>query len=416
MGAAASVSALDRGGAGGAPNCFDGVAVSKCGCAAGASSGKGQQQQQQQQQQDLSSPASTSALSPVTSTGSPNMSPRASSDGGLGQRRSSSSSSSSGELNSIDMFGLRTLRHIRKGQWRLGPPIGKGSFGTVFKGMNEETGQLIAAKALPIASKSGKITSADLASLEREVVLLRQMNHPHVVQYLGVDFSAASNTLFIFSEWVPGGSLRDVLDEFGPLKERVARDYAWQVLLGLCYLCDNNIIHRDIKAANCLIHENGHVKLTDFGTSKLLCDGDDAEHTMRGTPYFMAPEVVATGNFGCKADIWSFGGFVIELLTGEPPWAVLGIRSTLEIYRLLLQTTEIPPLPPNCSPMALKFISRALDRDQARRPSARELLGDDYVNLNPVDIVNNMYMDEQLSPGMLANSLSAAYEPSSVSC
>lgn len=104
----------------------------------------------------------------------------------------------------------------------------------------------------------------------------------------------------------------------------------------------------------------------------------------------MAPEVVATGSYGRKADIWSFGGFVIELLTGQPPWAVMGIRSTLDVYRLLLQTEEIPPLPAGCSDLARSFMLRALLRDQDRRPTARDLLGDAYVNLNPLDLLDMM--------------------------
>jgi hypothetical protein len=91
----------------------------------------------------------------------------------------------------IDLFNLRTLRHIKKGQWRLGPRIGSGSFGTVHKGMNEETGQLIAVKALPLEGKSGSKSVPQMASVEQEVSLLRKMNHPHVVQYLGVDYGVA---------------------------------------------------------------------------------------------------------------------------------------------------------------------------------------------------------------------------------
>ncbi|KAG5189810.1 kinase-like domain-containing protein, partial [Tribonema minus] len=83
-------------------------------------------------------------------------------------------------------------------------------------------------------------------------------------------------------EWVPGGSLRDLLDDFGPLSETIASDYARQVLLGLKYLHDNHIVHRDVKCANVLMHKNGRIKLTDFGASKVLYEDDQGEHSMRG--------------------------------------------------------------------------------------------------------------------------------------
>ncbi|KAG5193092.1 hypothetical protein JKP88DRAFT_240736 [Tribonema minus] len=356
------------------------------------------------------------------------------------------------------LFDLRTLRHVQKGKWRLGPKIGSGSYGTVHKGLNEETGQasatpcshvlllmlvsmcaqLVAVKALPLAAKllqGDNAASKELTNVEQEVNLLRAMHHPHVVQYLGVDYNPdsllacakhhphvvqylgvdynpnsfpifshgslvplfrclrrrrrrhrRSNMLYIFCEWVPGGSLRDLLDDFGPLRESVARDYARQVLLGLKYLHDNHIIHRDIKAGNVLIHENGHIKLTDFGASKTLHEEDNAEHTMKGTPYFMAPEVVATGTYGRKADIWRVGIRCLEIMTRQPLWARLAARTAMQVYKLLLQTDQTPPLPPNVSSTARAFMARCLVRDQDLRPTAEEVLLHPFINLQPEDI------------------------------
>ncbi|KAG5184776.1 kinase-like domain-containing protein [Tribonema minus] len=320
-----------------------------------------------------------------------------------------------------DVRNARELQHVQKGKWRLGPKIGKGSYAAVYKALNRESGQLLAAKVLPLSAAvlhhDNGTGSRELAEVELEVNLLRSMRHPNIVQYLGIDFDVDSiapyigidfdadrNALYIFCEWVPGGALRDLLNDFGPVEEHIASDYARQVLLGLKYLHDNHIVHRDIKCANLLMHENGHIKLTDFGASKMMYEEDHAEHTMRGTPFFMAPEVVGTGKYGRKADTWSFGGTVLEMLTGAAPWSALGVASSRQVYKLLLQPNALPPLPQHASAAATSFMAACLAaaaagraaqpalaqltfparvRDQDLRPSVDEVLQHAFVTTQP---------------------------------
>ena len=101
------------------------------------------------------------------------------------------------------------------------------------------------------------------------------------------------------------------------------RKYVAQLLVGLKYLHEQRVIHRDIKAANILVDDRGTIKLADFGSSKRLDSMgmiNNGNLSLRGTPYFMAPEVIMQIGHGRKADIWSVGCTILQMVTGQPPW------------------------------------------------------------------------------------------------
>ena len=184
---------------------------------------------------------------------------------------SAASSSVRSSLRSSDRFPLITNsdsnvtaqsiaeRNIR---WKRGEVLGQGAFGVVYLGLNVETGELMAVKLIECST----VTDREVASLENEISLLRNLKHPNIVRYLGMEVSSTS--LAIFLEYIPGGSLKTVIDKFGRLEESVVRSYARQVLLGLEYLHRNGIAHRDVKGANCLVANDGVIKLADFGSSR----------------------------------------------------------------------------------------------------------------------------------------------------
>ena len=129
---------------------------------------------------------------------------------------------------------------------KLGKKIGAGTFGTVHQGLNEDTGMAIAVKVL---GRSGRhITEGEaleVRELENEISVMRELDHPNIVRYLGCE--ADSGALYIFQEWVPCGSVADVITAYGPLKEPVARKYLRDMLRGLEYLHSKRVAHRDIK-------------------------------------------------------------------------------------------------------------------------------------------------------------------------
>jgi mitogen-activated protein kinase kinase kinase len=144
--------------------------------------------------------------------------------------------------------------------------------------------------------------------------------------YLGS--STDDKFLNIFLEYVPGGSVVQLLTNYGPFEEPLVRNFVRQILCGLNYLHERDIIHRDIKGANVLVDNKGVIKISDFGISKkveanlLSTAAPHHPHrpSLQGSVYWMAPEVVKQTSYTRKADIWSLGCLVVEMLTGSHPF------------------------------------------------------------------------------------------------
>lgn len=150
-------------------------------------------------------------------------------------------------------------------------------------------------------------------------------------------------------ELLPGGSIKSIIEKFGKLDETIIRHYLKQLINGLKYLHDSNIIHRDLKCANVLLDIDGTIKITDFGTSKQLChniytNNDYNNFSLKGSPYWMAPEIVKNNGYNYKCDIWSLGCTVYEMAMGYPPWHDQ-TNDKLQIFKLLSDDTAFPTLP-----------------------------------------------------------------------
>ncbi|KAK7054831.1 ATP binding [Paramarasmius palmivorus] len=214
-------------------------------------------------------------------------------------------------------------------KWIKGALIGSGSFGQVFLGMDASTGTLMAVKQveLPTGSSANlERKMSMLSALEHEIELLQDLQHDNIVQYLYS--SLEDDCLNIFLEYVPGGSVAALLRNYGAFEETLVKNFARQILQGLSYLHERGIIHRDIKGANILVDNKGGVKISDFGISKKIdmqaLTGHRAHRpSLQGSVFWMAPEVVKQTTHTEKADIWSVGCLVVEMLTGEHPWAQL---------------------------------------------------------------------------------------------
>jgi len=258
--------------------------------------------------------------------------------------------------------------------WVRGELIGKGSLGSVWKVLNRKTGQLMAAKEVLLDAKD-KSDDKFRAALQNEIDLYKDLQHPHIVSYFGNDY--VSGKLYIFLEYMPGGSIAQVLSQFGPLDEALSARYMRNLLEGLEYLHsrDPPVLHRDIKGANILVGLDRVVKLSDFGCSKR--SAGTMVQTLRGSVPWMAPEVMRQAEYGRKADVWSLGCVLIEMSTAAVPWG--HFDNCLAAMIRIAMSDETPPVPGHLSEVCRDLIAICTRRAPEERPSASQLLRHEFV-------------------------------------
>jgi serine/threonine protein kinase len=271
---------------------------------------------------------------------------------------------------------------VKRGKWKLGAKIGVGSFGQVHVGMNTQTGTLMAVKVF-------KMKGAIMKDIRTEVELMRSLKHVNIVRYLGAQMD--KELLHIFQEWVPGGAVSCLLNKFGPFSIEVIQSYISQTICGLSFLHDNDIMHRDIKGSNILVNDEGVVKLADFGASKKLKNlGDNMmmSLTVRGTPYFMSPEVFEE-KYSAKADIWGIGCVAFQMAMAMPPWKDKGFTNPISLFNYIKKQKGSPPMD---HPMKEsfskrqqiswnlfeKFVNRCFQQDLSKRPDTKQLANDPF--------------------------------------
>jgi protein-serine/threonine kinase len=208
--------------------------------------------------------------------------------------------------------------------------IGKGSFGKVLLVQNTRNGKYLAMKILKktFIKKSNQVFHT---KTEREI--LERINHPFIVR-LQYAFQN-SEKLFILTEYMQGGELYFHLRREGYFNENRSRFYACEIILALEYLHKNKIIYRDLKPENILLDKTGHVKLTDFGLSKVIteADKDEKAYTLCGTPEYLAPEILLEGGYDKAVDWWSLGTVIYEMLVGHSPLKENKNKLDLETYK-----------------------------------------------------------------------------------
>ena len=245
--------------------------------------------------------------------------------------------------------------------------IGEGSFGKVYKARRKYTGRLVAIKMINKAGQS----KDDLESFRREIDLLQKVSHPNVMRMLNV---FEIDTDFCVVSELARGDLFQVIDDNQTLPETVLKSVAAQLVSSLSHLHSLHIIHRDMKPQNILIAEHGALKICDFGFARALSNTTLVLTSIKGTPLYMAPELVQEQPYDEKVDIWALGVILYELFYGRPPYY------TNSIYKLVQMIVNSPiPWPGEISPQFKSFLLEMLNKEPSKRTSCQDLLKHPFI-------------------------------------
>ncbi len=258
-------------------------------------------------------------------------------------------------------------------QYQILEKLGAGGQGTVYKAKDTKLNRLVVIKVLP---PELTVKTANFKRFEREAQLCSQLDHPNICTIY--DFHEANGIFYIAMQYVGGKNVRQLVNG-RPLELKSALSIAIQVCDALAYAHSKNIIHRDIKAGNIMVSNTGQVKILDFGLAKLLDEeptahlkgGDRTEITELGIPYgtatYAAPEQAKGEKTDYRADIFSTGVLIYEMLTGI--WAFQG-KTVIDVRHQVLHGTPKPlaemrpePLPPQLQ----QIIDKALEKEPKDR-------------------------------------------------
>ena len=247
--------------------------------------------------------------------------------------------------------------------------IGHGGFATVYRVTHKSTNKVYAMKVISKEHANSKGRSA-MEKLKSEMKIQKSLNHPNIVRSK-LSFSDESN-FYIVLEYCPGKSIRELLrkSENGYLSEPETRKILRDIIKGLTFLHNRQIIHHDIKLENFLIGANGKVKIADFGLSTVLKEDDEKQFSICGTTSYLSPEIINKEGHSFEVDVWAIGVSAFIMLTGQSPFGV-GKKET--IYENIKNCDyEFPSRIP-LSYEAKSFIKSILKIDPHRRPTAANL-------------------------------------------
>lgn len=246
--------------------------------------------------------------------------------------------------------------------------IGYGASADVFLSYNESQMEYTALKKIDVSKQKNK------KLVMNELLVLKTKPHPNIVSYR--DSYWIRGELWIEMEYLQSGCLTDIIRHH-QLTEVEISAICTEILKGLRFLHANGIIHRDIKSDNILLSSDGDVKLSDFGFSSCIGNSSRTDNIVIGTPYWMAPEVIAGMDYSYGVDIWSLGITIIEMVDSEPPY----IEETPLNALNLIVAKGVPEIK-NAQKIgeALKaFIDKCLSYDPKKRPTTMELLGHSFL-------------------------------------
>ncbi|KAM8823070.1 TRAF2 and NCK interacting kinase b isoform 3-T3 [Spinachia spinachia] len=280
-------------------------------------------------------------------------------------------------LDEIDLSALRDPAGI----FELVELVGNGTYGQVYKGRHVKTGQLAAIKVMDVTGDEEEEIKAEINMLKK------YSHHRNIATYYGAFVKknppGVDDQLWLVMEFCGAGSITDLIKNTkgNSLKEEWIAYVCREILRGLTHLHQHKVIHRDIKGQNVLLTENAEVKLVDFGVSAQLDRTVGRRNTFIGTPYWMAPEVIACdenpdATYDFKSDLWSLGITAIEMAEGAPPLCDMHPMRAL----FLIPRNPAPRLKSKkWSKKFQSFIDSCLVKSHSKRPSTEQLLKHPFI-------------------------------------
>ncbi|CAH8322799.1 unnamed protein product [Eruca vesicaria subsp. sativa] len=291
------------------------------------------------------------------------------------------------------------------GDYELGPRLGSGSFAVVWLAKHRSSGLEVAIKEIDKKKLSPKVRD----NLLKEISILSTIDHPNIIRFY--EAIETGDRIFLVLEYCSGGDLADYINVHGKVSEAVAKHFMRQLALGLQVLQEKHCIHRDLKPQNLLLSSKEVtplLKIGDFGFARSLTPESMAE-TFCGSPLYMAPEIIRNQKYDAKADLWSAGAILFQLVTGKPPFDG---TNHIQLFQNIVRDTELKfpgdalnEIHPDCVDLCRSL----LRRDPIERLTFREFFSHRFLH-EPRQMHGITHFDADTSRGK--SSLSYAQQSS----
>ncbi|KAJ1530420.1 hypothetical protein ONE63_005328 [Megalurothrips usitatus] len=254
-------------------------------------------------------------------------------------------------------------------------PIGQGSYGTVYKAVVKHTNEVVALKIITKRQKTVK----EIQNIRQEFEIQRTLCHPNIIRML--DSFETEDDIMVVTEFAPQ-DLSQILQQEGHLHEDEVKNIVCDLLSALYYLHYHRVLHRDLKPQNILVEANRTVKLCDFGFARSMSIDTYVLTSIKGTPLYMAPEIIKHCPYDHSADLWSLGCIVYECLVGSPPYYT---NALIRLVNLIQNEIDWPNF---VSAECLSFLQGLLQRDPSKRLSWPELLSHPFIDRSKINLAN----------------------------
>ena len=268
------------------------------------------------------------------------------------------------------MSKLKNLKFFIR-EYKILKQIGEGSYASIFKVQKDNSNEIYVLKQIPITEEDLNDTQ-NLNDIKNESLILSKIHCPYIVKFYDSFFH--NNSLNIITEYCSSGDLCDYIQMYISHKKKMSEKLIWklfiQICLGLHYLHNHKILHRDIKTKNIFLNEDFSVKIGDLGIAKILENTTSYAHTFIGTPYYLSPELCKDLPYNDKSDVWSLGCVLYEMVTLRHPFEG---KTRVEIYDKIING-NYEGIDKYYSLELRRMIDLLLIKDEKKRPKICEIL------------------------------------------